>query len=290
MKLASCFRIGCRVPSFISNLSLEMKRFENPLGIAYDSLLDLFAELCDFRASARGSANSDSISIVSALLAFDKSLKAWANELPSGWNYRTVFTSDCPDEIYEDTYHVYPTSMIAITWNVYRSMRIFVQSGVLQQLKRLNYECESPTSLWLRKQRVQSQAIISEMAFDICASIPDQLGYGKPNFGRAWFHPPAGPAVFLLAPIHIAVSWMGVPRSMKEYVTGRMRYIGHALGFQEALLAADIVQTTIDATSLEAMKNEAKRQKRCSKDVINGRGNMVGEIDEIASGFCCAEI
>jgi hypothetical protein len=123
------------------------------------------------------------------------------------------------------------------------------------------------------------------MAFDICASAPDQLGYGNPNAGWATFHPPAGPATFLVLPLRIAVGWTGVPRSMKEYVTRRLWYIGHALGVQEALFVADLVQTTLDATSLEAMKNEAERQNSGGKDVIDGQGIMVGELDEIGCGF-----
>jgi hypothetical protein len=256
-KLLSCVLLYRRVPSVISDLSQRMRYSKYPLNIHFDSILDLIAEICDLRALVREASVSDPFEIIPAFLAVDKQLTVWSQELPSRWNYRTICTLNSPYEVYEGAYHVYANVLVASTWNLYRGARMLVNSAILHHLKTLHFDSESSEPCYLRDQRAQSRSVVSEMALNICASIPYLLGYGSSSHDQADFLPPVAAALFLLPPLPIAACWAGVPRSMKEYVIGRLLYIGNTLGISLAFCLAEVVRNALDcyASTLLATTN-----------------------------------
>jgi hypothetical protein len=74
-----------------------------------------------------------------------------------------------------------------------------------------------------------------------------------------------------------------VPRSMKEYVIGRLLYVGNALGISLGVWLAEVVGNVLDATSLEAMKVEDEREEGRDDVRTRIRGLIVGELDDTGS-------
>ena len=150
--------------------------------------------------------------------------------------------------MYDSTYAIYHRYWIAGTWNIYRVTRIFIAEVVLTQVDTLLNLLQSPTkTLELLTQRTKSLAIISEMASDICASVPYILGHNQPYHDQFINPPPAACGFFLLLPLYLAGSTVGVPHTMRMYVLGRLRYIGHRLGIQQSLLLEEILGGRIQA-------------------------------------------
>ncbi len=103
-------------------------------------------------------------------------------------------------------------------------------------------------------QRSRSLATISEMAFEICASVPYLLGHDRTSDKQLRNPVPASYGYYLLPCLNYAGSAMGVPKSMRLYILGRFRYIGHGLGIQQALMLAAILQSKIDLAKEEEME------------------------------------
>ena len=155
--------------------------------------------------------------------------------------------------------------MVGAGWNIYRDARIVVHNSILQQLWKLIRRGELPTSSLLQVQRAQSQSIISEMAFDICASVPYHLGNDMQTSAESGSCQTTYSAIFIIPSLRIAASWVGVPRSMKEYLLGRLSYIGHSLGIQQAIFLGNFANRALDAETLETMKNAGQVQEGYAK-------------------------
>jgi hypothetical protein len=147
---------------------------------------------------------------------------------------------------------------------------------------RLARRGEIPTTSWLLAQRTQSRSVVSEMAFDICASVPYHLGYaGQPSTEPGSCHTQSR-ALMIIPPLQSAAGWVGVPRSMKEYASGTLSHIGHVLGIQQAFFLADLVNNTLDAETLATMKNADQEPKGYAEGITDARGIL--PVDLVVQG------
>jgi hypothetical protein len=236
------------VPQIVLALGRELSsRPHNTSRIAND-LLDLVCELCELRASSKDHTLPNPASIITSLLHLDDLVIAWGTARSKKWDYSTVFDSSDPESLYDDTCAVYTAYWIAGTWNIQRSTRIFIHEAVLVQIDELLTLPQTPTTtLQLLSQRTLSLATITSSASDICASCPYLLGHNRPYADQLSNPTPAACGYFLLTSIYLAGSTVGVPHSMRMYVLGRLRYIGHRMGIHQALLVADILQADIES-------------------------------------------
>ncbi len=220
-----------------------------------NDLLNSVNKLCELRASIRDHSLVDPLTIIASLLDLDRVVVQWGAERSSDWDYHTVFDSSKSDHIYDDTYSVYRSYWIAGMWNTQRTTRIFVQEAIIVQIDEMLSQPQSAiTTLDLDSQRSRSLATISEMAFDICASVPYRLGHDRPSDELLSNPAPALSGYLMLPSLYLAGSTIGVPQSMRLYVLGRLRYIGHGLGIQQSLMLAAILQDKIDACKEEKME------------------------------------
>jgi hypothetical protein len=111
------------------------------------------------------------------------------------------------------------------------------------------------------------------MAFDICVSVPYHLGYSRPTSVESPLYQPAFRALFILQSLPFAAGWVGVPRSMKEYVSRRLLYIGHILGIRQAFFLYNLVSSVLDGETLETMKNAGQGKAGHANDITDARGN-----------------
>jgi hypothetical protein len=197
------------------------------------------------------------------------------------------FASDYIDGVYECTCHVYQDPWIARIWDIYRCARIFIHEGILHQLdNNNNLTCESdefPMTSELHTQRSQSHATILDLTTDTYASVPDQLRYSKSAPSSGSSPAPTVSAFFLLPSLYLAGSWVGVPRSIKEYIAGRLWNTGHALGIRQAVSVAALMRNTLDtSTSPQPMRRDNKMQeeKEFGEEMESGQSVVVDEVDE----------
>lgn len=195
---------------------------------------------------------TDPFTIIASLLDLDDAVVKWGAERSGLWEHSTVFDSTKPDVIYDDAYTVYHTHWIASVWNVQRATRIFIHECIITQIdEKLAQPLAAITTTDLPSQRSRSLAIICETAFDICASVPYILGHDKPYDEQLSSPAPAICGYFSVSAIYLAGSTIGVPQSMRLYVLGRLRYIGHSLGIKQPLMMAAILQGKIDEGKVE---------------------------------------
>ena len=251
----SCYQREVLVPPIVLELSHRLSQNgHHPCRITND-LLDSVSQLCELRASIRDRSLTDPFTIIASLLELDDAVVKWGAERSSEWDYTTVFDSSKPDVIYDDAYAVYRDYWAAGTWNVQRATRLFVQEAILAQIDEMLAQPESViTTLDIPSLRSRCLAIICETAFEICASVPYLLGHDKPYDEQLSSPAPAAWGYFSLPAIYLAGSTIGVPQSMRLYVLGRLRHIGHSLGIQQALMMAAILQSKIDEGKVEELE------------------------------------
>ncbi|ERF73253.1 hypothetical protein EPUS_03085 [Endocarpon pusillum Z07020] len=253
--LKSCYQREVRVPPIILELGRRLPRTPNSSCSIVNDLADSIYRLCELRASIRDGSLTDPYTNIASLLELDDAVVNWGAERSSQWDYTIVFDSTKPSIIYDDAYAVYHTHWIAGVWNVQRATRIFIQEAILAQIDEMLAQPEPIiTTLDPQSQRSRSLAIICETAFDICASVPYLLGHDKRYDEQLSSPAPAVWAYFSLPAIYLAGSTLGVPQSMRLYVLGRLRHIGHSLGIQESLMMAAILQSKIDEGKVEELE------------------------------------
>lgn len=251
----SCYQREAHVPPIVLDLGHQLSQTQDLSCRIANDLLDSVSQLCELRASIKDRSLINPPTIITSLLNLDAAVVKWAAERASRWDYSTVFDSTKPDLIYDDSYSVYSTYWIAGTWNIQRGTRVFVQEAILAQINALLTKPQSTTTtLLLLSQRSRSLATISELASDICASVPYLLGHDKPYHEQISNPAPAVCGYFLVTSLYLAGSTIGVPRSMRFYVLGRLKYIGHVLGIQQSLLLAEILQRKIELGKEEEME------------------------------------
>ena len=140
-------------------------------------------------------------------------------------------------EIFETNLAVY----VAAVWNTYRRARLKLLDVLFQCGNRLHadkvpYE-ETKECIHLRK-------VTAEITNDLCASVPFLL------FSNLQGHvedreTPLSPAMalgglMLIYPLHIASLMPLIPNIQRQWMKGRLRWIGKVMGIGQATILAEV--------------------------------------------------
>jgi hypothetical protein len=150
-------------------------------------------------------------------------------------------------------------------------MRIIAHEGILAHIDKVLSHSQSHTKATLdllSSEQTRSLATISEMASDICTSVPYLLGHDKPYAKQLNDPVPAACGCFLVPALYLAGTTIGVPRELRLYALGRLRYIGHKLGIQQSLLHAEILRERIESGNVVEMRGLLRPSER----VVTGSG------------------
>ncbi|KAI4160332.1 MAG: hypothetical protein LQ342_005828 [Letrouitia transgressa] len=174
--------------------SLRPQLFEN----AASRLTSLSAKMTDFKAFANSILQNPNqfptkeqlFSILEYASDVEAQVSAWPDNVPpeSRWTPSHSF-DDLPSYerkkfVYGHRVDIYHDIWLASIWNSYRASHIMIQDVVLQTLTYLN---PPPTSHRSHSTTVTAIFKIQQMADDICASVPFNLG--TKTFGGAYDHP-----------------------------------------------------------------------------------------------------
>lgn len=176
----------------------------------------------------------------------DAMMQDWADSVPESWAYSAASGFDCPPMgpretfVYRGRIDIYQDHTFVSVWNSYRSNRIMVLSILVECISRLRSHVEDAL---LREGFAALQAI-QELADDICASVPYQLGTklaGGPFDQTSAEYPYLGGSKSstdqrravaslggwnLLEPLKSAVGVTSLRRGQREWIMGQLERIG----------------------------------------------------------------
>jgi hypothetical protein len=136
-------------------------------------------------------------------------------------------------------------------WNAYRSSRIFAHAIRIQCIKWL----ASPAQPESSTEWIQSCQVVQQMVGEICASVPFHLGSqilqggtkfagpslrGSPCGDDHAQSPKALGGYFILWHLFSSASVDCIPDDQRRWIRGRLRYIGHNMGINQAAVLSSV--------------------------------------------------
>jgi hypothetical protein len=201
-------------------------------------------------------------------LAIDGEFLDFFNHVPAGWDYKTVYTDQDPEIVYDGHYHIYYDHWIAQIWNAIRQLRILLneiihalitddQASAHPSLRR-----DDPVAAFHLQNSFRTMHL---MQAEILASVPQHVGYtvhpdahsssSSTSYSQPWMHfrKDSGAdcefpvmrfsgGYFLLWPLYLAGNMATATDGVRAYAVRNLRRIALVTGIKQAGLLADIVE------------------------------------------------
>jgi Tfp pilus assembly protein PilW len=201
----------------------------------------ILTRLCTLRGLIEKETNNDPAVLVIAK-GIDADLIEWADKSPSCFKYTRVLSNDA-ENVPSGYYHVYPNVWVVSTWNLYRSARILTHEVIERCLSR-NFASDFA-------QIRQSEAVLSMMNADICASVPCVFGQidasglqiGSSRSARA------GTGTWILWPLYLAATMDRAMPTTRSWVLDQLDKMGRTMGIQQAISLAAVLRTQKEITA-----------------------------------------
>jgi hypothetical protein len=234
-----CLLKGTHVPPFIMKLIQRSQAFHSSTDLLPASqLFRIVYECAQLRGSISKNNTSSLIDITGTAIDLEGKLSLWASALPSSWTYRIV-ALNAEDKVYGPYYCLYEGSWQASVWNYYRICRLLIHSTILHALDTIEPSVP-PTNpalaLKCRLQRTSSEAVLSSVPSDICASIPYQLGLNKTEMEDTLSIPKPSGVFGLFLLLQVLVGSTGISRSNDSWLSHTLQFMGNELGIKQALV------------------------------------------------------
>lgn len=204
-------------------------------------LFFIVARLCALRAKTYTSHNTD----IRVMLAkyIDSDLEDWKNGLPPAFSYSTIWSANT-EAVFSNTYHVYNDTWSAAIWNLYRCARILTQ----QLITHLLSHNSMPNPMLDRSYRIQAEVLLTNLAYDICASAPYILGASRSSVSPSQA-PRATTGALILWPFYMAATMdQGTP-GMRAWIITRLELIGQTMGIKQAESLANVLRIKREITA-----------------------------------------
>ncbi|KAL8672685.1 MAG: hypothetical protein Q9168_002869, partial [Polycauliona sp. 1 TL-2023] len=179
------------------------------------------------------------------VLALETEIRDWSETIPPFWGYRTIppygLSNTSPEDqgpIFPKAINIYTGMLQASAWNVLWCGRIHLLRIMLTYRSTLSPDqaktCPLPAEESIRQ---ESQ----HMADNICNNVPFVLGEVDTTGalkvggrGKA-----IGPFMLIWA-LYVALSVESMPQSQRDWINGRLSYIGHVMGIQQAFVLRNL--------------------------------------------------
>ena len=201
----------------------------------------IIGRLCALRATYRDN-NNDTRAVALANL-IDSDLEDWENSLPPSFSY-SIVESVNSEYVFSNTYHVYKNTWTASIRNFYRCARILNQQVITRWLSRNSMPDPSINEL----QRRQSKLLLTNLAYDICASAPSILGASKSSVCSSRPRR-AGAGASLLWVLYLAATMDQELAGVRTWVITRLALIGKIMGIKQAESLANVLKTKREITA-----------------------------------------
>jgi hypothetical protein len=164
--------------------------------------------------------------IIQSALICELELEQWEQHLPEIWRPEIIFSTK--PEVSRH-HRAYRDAWSRRIWSHYHWSRILVNELLLAYLAKLKLH-----TLKHELQRVKSLQMISQIASDICTSVPAQFIHGSIEFAAAEPLPRMTGVFLLLFPLAVAGA-PGVPDDLHLWVIKVLGQIGHTMGVRQTL-------------------------------------------------------
>lgn len=202
----------------------------------------------------------ENIDLVLAMIrraqSIDQEAVGWMESLPDMWQYKALcWESNVPDgdysraEVFPGRVDVYKDFWIASVWNMVRTARILLMTSVVRCTA---WVCH-PVNYRTTPEYLTASRTAVDMITDIIASVPYHLGWHAKK--RALFDDmelsgfacgeedstKGLPGYFLTWPLAVIMSQDLLTDAQRQWVSGRLRYIGDDLGLKYAHILAKVL-------------------------------------------------
>ncbi|RDW91756.1 hypothetical protein BP5796_01150 [Coleophoma crateriformis] len=134
-------------------------------------LTDLMVDYAAFRARLIAGQLSE-LETISIATKLDARYLNLMNTMPPSWRYETVNLSSTSSGVFGDHFHVYPSQHVTQTWNVIRTIRIFLNDTIRETC--LSFDDSLLPQDYTQVSNAATECI-ENLALDICASAPQYL-------------------------------------------------------------------------------------------------------------------
>jgi hypothetical protein len=246
--IGSIIRVKCvqnrhRVPPVLESLSaLAAKYLDNSHPVLRFS--PIVASLAELQAAMEEQRITDPPDIISWAKKVDLQAVEYAASLLSSWLYDLVYSCDETESVFQRRYHIYKDHRVAQLWNTVRMTRLMINQIIHDQLSIAMGGAVDPETLSdLAMLSASCAHIITEMAEEICASVPQFLP--NPPQGKDFQGTTAALGYYLMWPLSVAGGTKVPPPQVREYIIGRFRCIGNELKIPQALRIAERLRGSI---------------------------------------------
>ena len=227
-------------PDIIKWAEIEHEDETSETRVAHQ-LIVIIGRLCTFRATYRD--NNNDTRVVALANLIDSDLEDWENSLPPTYSYSIVESANS-EYVFSSTYHVYKSTWTASIRNFYRCARILTQQVITRWLSRNSMPDPSINEL----QRRHSKALLTNLAYDICASAPFILGASEISVYSS--RPPrAGAGTPLLWVLYLVATMDQELPGVRTWVITRLALIGRMMGIKQAESLAIVLKTKREITA-----------------------------------------
>lgn len=188
--------------------------------------------------SALQEGSLSSSDIVTRATNIDYELLLLTKMMPASWLYRTKNLPEASDRTLEQHYTIHPNTAVNQTWNLIRTLRIFLNDTIREHLLA---ETASLDKLFSSTSSDVSTKTINSLAKEICASVPQYTTLRPSN--QAMFTIETLRCHTVIFPLYIAGLYGS---STSEWVIKQLKYISDEVGVRVARDAADMLEKRQD--------------------------------------------
>jgi hypothetical protein len=231
-------------------------QYESIEELSANNLADIAMQLCALRSTLDDLWDySNSVSVVSEALEIDDTFSEWVTHLPLRYFYNTVTILQSCDEVFSDRYHVYSGICIATTWNSYRCLRIILNEALKVQLIHLcqtQLESSEPNNELINfyRSRIRAcQDLLTQLTFDICASVPFYFSFHKKDI-QTQAQVPAMSGNLLQWDLYTVAVAGNISDTMRFWIVGKLKDIAKTMGIRNALGLVEVLKEKREVTVL----------------------------------------
>ncbi|PQE26032.1 hypothetical protein CJF30_00000751 [Rutstroemia sp. NJR-2017a BBW] len=203
--------------------------------------------------------------LLSQALAIDGEFLDFFNHVPPGWEYKTVYTDQDPEIVYNGHYHIYYDHWIAQIWNAIRQLRILLNEIIHALITddlasaQPSLRPHDPVAAFHLQNSFRNMHL---MQAEILASVPQHVGYtvhpdthSSSSSSQPWAHfrKDSGAdcefpvmrfsgGYFLLWPLYLAGNMPTATDEVRAYAVRNLRRIALVTGIRQAGLLAEVVE------------------------------------------------
>ncbi|KAH6673305.1 hypothetical protein B0J14DRAFT_481483 [Halenospora varia] len=228
------------IPAEILELRDKAGKFMDPAKPTWQ-VSGVIIDYTIFRAAVRNCEIVGPRAIVEAALALDKRFIEIYEALSEEFSFKTVYTSENPELIWNGFYHQYQNHWTSQIWNGMRTCRILLHETIRDQVL---VGAKALTAVFTEReitaQNESSVAIMLQLQADILASVPEHTTNAAGKQSATLLEGSRG--YFILWPLYLVGVMDLATQSVRQWVIRRLRLLALTVGISQANVLAEYME------------------------------------------------